>query len=184
MKIKKSTFSVIWKVLLVILINISSLPISQATNSPNEHTEKISQKIIIHNVTFIDSSGEKEPTIATLLIKNKLFDLVTLDEIDVASSDIIFDAQNGFLLGTLSPGKVANFLILNKDPHKDIEVLLDTKKHILLAIRDGVIIRNNLKKQSNISSLAEQKKSKAKRAGWLAYSPPPMVIPRLAHFNP
>ena len=150
---------------------------AESTQTKDNNNEALSQKIIIYNVTFIDPTGDKKPAIANLVIKDKLFDLVTLDDIDIATTDIIFDAQNGFLLGSLEPGKVANFLILNKDPHKDIEALLDTKKHILLAIRDGVIIRNNLKKQSNISTLAEQKKAKPKRAGWLAYSPPPIVIP-------
>lgn len=161
----------------IITVFLSSLPFAQAEDNIEQQEEVLSQKIIIHNVTFIDSTGEKKPAVASLIIKDKLFELVTTDEIEVMTYDIIFDAQNGFLLGSLQPGKVANFLIVNENPHKDINTLIEIKKHILLAIRDGVIISNNLKKQSNISSLEEQKKLKPKRVGWLAYTPPPMVIP-------
>lgn len=155
-------------------LTVVSLPFySIAVETDNE--EIISQKIIIYNVTFLDPSGDNDPAVANLIIKDKLFDIATLDDIEVANTDIIFDAENGFLIGSLEPGKVANFLILSKDPHKDIEALLDTKKHILLAIRDGVIIRNNLKDQ--VTAINKKKKSKPKKSGWLAYTPPPMVIP-------
>ena len=177
---KSKWFSISQYAFIILFTTYASPSFSEEQNAPNDNpspTEVTEQKIVIHNVTFVDSTGDKKPTVASLVIKNKLFDLVTVDDIEVNTTDIIFDAQNGFLLGSLEPGEIANFLILSKDPHTDIEALLDTKKHILLAIREGVVIRNNLKKQSNISALAAQKKSKPKRAGWLAYTPPPVVIP-------
>lgn len=164
-------------ILITSLINLLFISRAQAEEKATVAVEVNTQKIIIYNVTFLDPTGNNKPAIAHLVIQDKLFDLITLDEIEVASSDIIFDAQNGFLVGSLESGKNANFLILDKDPNQDIEALLDTKKHVMLAIHDGVIIRNNLKKQSDTSSLSKQKKTKPKRAGWLAYTPPPMVIP-------
>lgn len=141
-----------------------------------EGSAEMSQKIVITNVTFTSPTKDKKKTVATLIIKDKLFDVVTQDEIKIASTDIVFDAQQGFILGTLEPGKIANFMILDNDPHIDIEVLLDTKKHVLLAIRNGIIIRNNLKIESNISSSSPPIKKKTKRAGWIAYTPPQILL--------
>jgi len=154
-------------------LHFSLLPSSQA----EDFNEVIEQKIVILNVTFVDPKKANSSTTANLVITNKLFDLVTQDDVEVNHADIIFDAQSGFILGSLESGKVANFMILDEDPHKNINALLDTKKHVLLAISEGVIIRNNLKAESNISALAEQKRLKPKRAGWLAYTPPPIVLP-------
>lgn len=168
----------IYKNFLLSFLFMIFTPISFAeTTSSADYISTIEQKIIIRNVTFVDPEKAGRSTTANLVITNKLFDLVTQDNIDVSHGDIIFDAQQGFILGALESGKIANFMILDEDPHKNIEALLDTKKHVLLAIHNGVIIRNNLKPESNISALAEQKKSQSKRAGWLAYAPPPIALP-------
>jgi len=173
MKIKKLNFTVIGKIITVTLLSLSIITSSQTEGK----TEQSEQKIVIYNVTFVDPEKRGKNTTVNLVITNKLFDLVTQDEIEVSHDDIIFDAQSGFVLGSLESGKTANFMILDADPHANIDALLDTKKHILLAIRDGIIIRNNLKAESNISALAEQKRKKPKRTGWLAYTPPPIVLP-------
>lgn len=177
MKIKQIKFSFNWHIFFVILIGFCILPASQAQETTSDDIEQENQKIVIYNVTLISPENSNKSTTANLVITNKLFDLVTQDNIDIVPTDIIFDAQNGFILGSLVSGKTANFMILDANPHENIEALLDTKKHILLAIRNGVIIRNNLKKESNISALAPQKRAKPKRAGWLAYTPPPIVLP-------
>jgi len=177
MKIKMTNFITAWKVLALIGITVAVLPISQAHESAEQAPDKIVQKIVIQNVTFVDPDNDGKSTTANLVITNKLFDFVSQNDIEVTHRDIIFDAQNGFILGSLESGKIANFIILDADPHNDVEALLDTKKHILLAIHNGVIIRNNLKQESNISAFAEQQRTKTKRAGWLSYTPPPIVLP-------
>ncbi|OUR82569.1 hypothetical protein A9Q75_05870 [Colwellia psychrerythraea] len=181
MKINKNIFTMIWTTLTLVIFMLSQISICQAEQVPQEPIanapEVVEQKIVIRNVTFIDPAKANKSTTANLVITNKLFDLVTQDDIEVSHRDIIFDAQNGFILGSLESGKIANFMILDANPHDNIEVLLDTKKHVLLAIHNGVIIRNNLKAESNISALAEQKRIKPKRTGWLAYTPPPIVLP-------
>ena len=181
MKIKKNIFTMIWTTLSVVIFTLTQLSICQAEQVSQEPIanvpEVVEQKIVIRNITFVDPAKKKKSTTANLVITNKLFDLVTQDDIDVGHGDIIFDAQNGFILGSLESGEIANFLILDADPHENIEALLDTKKHVLLAIHNGVIIRNNLRAESNISALAEQKRVKPKRTGWLSYTPPPIVLP-------
>ncbi len=177
MKIKNIVFTVILIILTLPIMNLSAIAQSQAPEHPSEAVEPLTQKIIIQNVTFVDSENNGKSTTANLVIINKLFELVTQDDVAVSNTDIILDAQSGFILGSLESGKVANFMVLDANPHKNIEALLDTKKHILLAIKDGVIIRNNLKRESNISASEKKKYKKPKRAGWLAYTPPPIVLP-------
>ncbi|MGB0937344.1 MAG: OprO/OprP family phosphate-selective porin [Colwellia sp.] len=150
----------------------------QVYNSANVgELPEVEQQIVIYNVTFVDPENKGQNTTANLVIKNKRFDLVTQDDVEVVTTDIIFDAQNGYVLGSLVVDEIANFMILDTDPHQDIEALLDTKKHVLLAISNGVIVRNNLKKESNLSALDKEQKQKNKRVGWLAYTPPPIVLP-------
>ncbi len=180
MKIKKLKFTVAWKIVAVILLNLSVATYIHAEESPEQSEQseqQLDQKIVIHNVTFVDPEKKGKSTTANLVITNKLFDVVTQDDVEVSPGDIIFDAQAGFILGSLESGKIANFMILDADPHENIDALLDTKEHVLLAIRDGVIIVNNLKQESNISALEEKKRQKPKRAGWLAYTPPPIILP-------
>ncbi len=177
MKIKNIIFTVIFIILTLPVINLSAIAQSQAQDPSSHEAAQLKQKIVIQNVTFVDPEDANKSTVANLIITNKLFDLVTQDNIEVSQTDIIFDAQNGFILGSLESGKIANFMILDANPHDNVDALLDTKNHILLAIQDGVIIRNNLKKESNISASEQQKTKKPKRAGWLAYTPPPIVLP-------
>jgi phosphate-selective porin OprO/OprP len=177
MKINKQIFTMLLKALPLIILSITTTAHSQTKENADTSIEKTDQKIVIHNITFVDPKNPEKSTSANLIITNKVFDLITQDSIEVSQDDIIFDAQNGYMLGSLEPGEIANFIILNSDPHTNIDALLDTKKHVLLAIRDGVIIRNNLNKESNIAALEEKKRKKPKRAGWLAYTPPPIVLP-------
>ena len=181
MKVKQNIFTMFWTTLTAVIFMLSLLSVCQAEQVAQapiaKAPEVVEQKIVIRNITFVDPAKKKKNTTANLIITNKLFDLVTQDDIDVGHGDIIFDAQNGFILGSLEPGKIANFLVLDANPHEDIEALLDTKKHVLLAIHNGVIIRNNLRAESNISAIAEQKRVKPKRTGWLSYTPPPIVLP-------
>ncbi len=181
MKIKKNIFTMIWTTLTLVISSLSLLSVCHAEQASQESDATapaaVEQKIVIRNITFVDPAKKNKSTTANLVITNKLFDLVTQDDIDVGHGDIIFDAQNGFILGSLESGEIANFLVLDANPHENIEALLDTKKHVLLAIHNGVIIRNNLRAESNISAIAEQKRVKPKRTGWLSYTPPPIVLP-------
>jgi len=177
MKIKIIHFITAWEILALVVVTLTMLPISHAYENAEQDPGRIVQKIVLQNVTFVDPDNDGKSTTANLVITNKKFDFVTQNDVEVSHRDIIFDAQNGFILGSLESGKTANFIILDADPHSNVEALLDTKKHVLLAIHNGVIIRNNLKKESNISAYAELQKKKPKRAGWLSYTPPPIVLP-------
>jgi len=134
--------------------------------------------LLINQVTLIDPDGDRKSTVANILIKNNLLELISQDDLSNESVTRVIDAQQGFLLGTLEPGGSPRFLILSKNPYKDFSVLLDTKKYAVLAVHDGVVVKNTIKViPVAIPYASEEPKKKPKRAAWLAYSPPLFVLP-------
>jgi phosphate-selective porin OprO/OprP len=151
-----------WLVLLVALIG---LPILSAQAADPE-------TVLIRNVRLIDRDGQAKDVVVTILIKNGKLDLVTPDEIAVEDVTLAVDARHGTLLGSLEPGKPPSFLILDKDPREDFDVLLDTATHVRFAVREGAIVKNTL-----LSAIDAVPEAKPKEKGWLAYTPPPLALP-------
>jgi imidazolonepropionase-like amidohydrolase len=53
--------------------------------------------------------------------------------------------RNGYgKLGVIEPGAVADLLVLAADPLQDIKVLEDPEKNLLLIVKDGRVVRNQL----------------------------------------
>lgn len=136
---------------------------------------KKSETLLINKVTLVNPDDDKKTTVANILIKNDLLELISQDDLNDESISQVIDAQEGILLGTLEPGKSPNFLILSKNPYKDFTVLLDTKKYAVLAIHKGKLVKNTIKIDS--IPYAETTPKKPKRADWLAYSPPSFILP-------
>lgn len=132
-----------------------------------------SENILIRNVRLIDRSGQAEDQSVNILIKETKLNIITKDEIELKEGLIGFDAQNGVLMGNLDIGQPANFMIIDKNPRDDFEVLLDTKTHVVFAIRNGTIVRNALP----LVTAAEPEPEEKKAPRWLAYTPPPMALP-------
>jgi phosphate-selective porin OprO/OprP len=166
----------------VLIIWVACLPLSSAaqdntgppakadTTVPAEaDTPPIAGTVLIRNVTLIDQSGEKKEAIVNILIRDKILDVITRDEIPLDSAELAFDAKKGFLMGKLKLGGSPSFLILNRDPREDFDTLLDTKKHARFAVRKGEIVFNRLQWATEI-------KATPKRSGWLAYTPPPIAL--------
>jgi phosphate-selective porin OprO/OprP len=129
--------------------------------------------ILIENVRLIDNDAEQDP-IVNILIRNNKLDLVTPDAVPIAEFTLKVDAKGGHLLGALELGKEPSFLILDADPRKEFDVLLDTKTHVNFAVEDGQIVRNRLLATAAAPTLSEPGK---KGSGWLAYEPPPLSLP-------
>jgi len=129
--------------------------------------------ILIRNVRLIDRSGAAEDRSVNIVVKNSQLDIVTTDAVLVEKEMVAYDAANGVVMGTLDLHAPANFLILDGDPREDIEILLDTKAHIVFAIRNGQIMRNSLTAGKVVESDSEAQAV----SRWLAYTPPPMAMP-------
>jgi phosphate-selective porin OprO/OprP len=131
------------------------------------------ESILIRNVRLIDRTGQTEDRRVNLLIKETKLHIVTTDEIELEDGLIGCDAQNGIVMGVLDIGQPASFLIVDQDPREDIEVLLDTRTHVVFAIRQGTIFRNTLPRVAALEPDPEEKK----KPRWIAYTPPPMALP-------
>ncbi len=127
------------------------------------------QKIMIRNVTVIDQSKATEDVVVSILIKQKKLSIVTKNEISIKDSDIAFDAKGGFILGTVEVGSLATFLILDKDPRINVDIILDTKAHGVFAVAKGEVVLNKL--------IRIDVDSQKQISGWQSYAPPPVSLP-------
>ena len=127
------------------------------------------QKILIRNVTLIDRTGTTEGMQVSILIKQKKLEMVTQDRISLNTADIAFDAKGGFILGKLEVGNLAEFIILDKDPRTNVDVMLNTKKHAVFAMSDGEVILNKM--------IRIDIDSQDQTNSWRSYSPPAIALP-------
>ncbi|MCP4259960.1 MAG: hypothetical protein GY774_20965 [Planctomycetes bacterium] len=126
------------------------------------------ESVLIRNVRLMDRGGKAKDVTVNILIKDKKLEVVSKDEIPTSEAALTVDAQNGILMGTLHLGLPPSFMIIDQDPRDNIEALLDTETHARFAVRKGEIVKNTLPK------VIEKEPQKR---GWLAYAPPPMVLP-------
>lgn len=135
-------------------------------------------KILIKNVHLIDREKVAEDVVVNILITDNKLEVVTKDDIDPETVNIVVDAQGGFLLGELEMGAPPSFVILDQDPRINFEVLLDTKNYAQFAVQNGVIVKNNL---PAVAAAQPDPEEEPKRSGWLAYEPPPLALPLSYH---
>ena len=131
-----------------------------------------SDNILIRNATLMDLTGEADDRTVSLLVRNNLLELVTEDEVPADQFDRAFDAAGGFVIGNLDIGAAPNFMIISRDPRVQFEVLLDTRVWTVFAMQEGVVVRNRL-----TDAPRKTAESRSTKAGWLAYTPPPMAVP-------
>jgi phosphate-selective porin OprO/OprP len=130
------------------------------------------QDILIRNVTLIDPTGESDDRRVNLLVRGGRLEVITEDKISSAEADRVEDARGGFILGKLEVGSPPNFMILSADPRERFEVLLDTRSYADYAMHDGQVVRNRLPPVAD-----QQPDEEPAKAGWLAYTPPPLAVP-------
>jgi phosphate-selective porin OprO/OprP len=102
--------------------------------------------IVLRNVVLLDretEDSESDVLISIRVDRGKL-DLVSADPISVEDATLALDARGGVLLGSLTIGEPANFVILDKNPRDDFSVILDTNRHVRFAMQDGKVVRNRL----------------------------------------
>jgi len=127
------------------------------------------EKILIRNVTVIDQSGRTDDLVVSILIEQKELEMISQDKIPLSEADITLDANGGFVLGKLEVGVPAVFIILEKDPRTDVDVILDTKNSAVFAISKGNVVLNKL---NRIDS-----EERGSEASWRSYAPPPIALP-------
>lgn len=132
------------------------------------------QNVIIRNVNLLESAANTEAVNVSILIQDNKLDLVSRDNIPAPKGVVTIDAAGGFLLGRLELGETPSFIILERDPRIDFDVLLDTDSHAVFAVHGGELRKNSLFETTEDFAVTT---SDEPAAGWLAYTPPPMMLP-------
>ena len=130
------------------------------------------ERIVVKNVHLIGRGAPSEDVRVNLLVVGGKLTVVTKDDLVVQPDDVAVDAGAGFLFGELVLGKSPSFVILDRDPREDVNVLLDTKAHARFAMKAGAIVMNEL---PEVPPAPPETKPKARV--WRAYTPPPMAVP-------
>ena len=129
--------------------------------------------ILIRNVTLPGQADGQEKLVVNILIKKSELDILTEDFISLDEADVSYDAREGVILGELKLGQPATFLVLDGDPAKNVELLLDTKTHATFAIHRGSVLKNTLEPVTVDTPQDRERR----QAGWLAYTAPPLAVP-------
>lgn len=132
------------------------------------------QNVLIKNVILLDSDEQDAGSIVNILIVDNKLSIVSEDDIPLSESATSVDAKNGFLLGELTIGNAPTIIILDEDPRSNARVLLDTQSHAIFALHDGELLKNTLVKPIEKEEEPESQNVPKK---WIAYSPPPMMLP-------
>jgi phosphate-selective porin OprO and OprP len=130
------------------------------------------ERIIVTKAHLIGRDAAAQDVRVNLLIVDGKLTVVSKDDLVIEPGDVAVDASAGFLFGQLALGARPSFVILDQDPRENVDVLLDTKTHAQFAIRDGVIVKNEL--QAIPVSFTEDA---PKPSRWKAYTPPPIAVP-------
>ena len=130
------------------------------------------ERIIVLNSRLVGRDAAAQDVAVNLLIVDGKLSVVTKDELIVKPGDVALDANGGFSFGQLALGSRPSFVILDQDPRENVDVLLDTKSHARFAIREGVIVKNELRALPVAVSEASPKPRL-----WKAYTPPPIAVP-------
>lgn len=128
--------------------------------------------LVIQNVYVIKPDRQTGADLASLRIRDGVLDLVSKDQIVAEDEVRTLDADKGFLLGYLPVGAPPNFMILNKDPVADLNVLLDTKPHVVFAIDDGDLVINELQDVAQVSQASDDAESRQ-----FSYEPSAFALP-------
>ena len=124
--------------------------------------------IIVENVVIPNMNNPEEDRLVNIIIKDGLLDIVTESGVPEEPGVPAYDAEKGVLIGRLTIGEPAAFLVLGEDPRNNIEILLDTKSYGTFAIAGGAVERNRLDEVTD---------NESRNQGWFSYTPPPISLP-------
>jgi phosphate-selective porin OprO/OprP len=148
---------------LAVLLGIAVAPVAYA---------QVDERIIVVNTQLVGRDAAAQDVAINLLIVNGKLAVVTKDELVIEPGDTAVDSSGGFLFGQLALGSRPSFVILDEDPRENVDVLLDTKTYARFAVREGVIVKNELPAMAVPSADLEPKPRL-----WRAYTPPPIAVP-------
>ena len=129
-------------------------------------------RIVVTNARLIGRDEAAQDVAINILIEDGKLVVVTKDTLAIEPGDTAVDSNGGFLFGQLALGTRPSFVVLDQDPRENVDALLDTKTHARFAIRQGVIIENELQAVPVVSV-----EGGVKPSFWKSYMPPPIAVP-------
>ena len=154
--------------LCMVLVGISILNIPQPAYAQTIGPESV----LIRNVTLFDPNGAVEDKVVNILLRENKLDIITQDKISRDEADMLVNAKQGILLGKLVIGEKPSFLIFEEDPRENFKIMRDTFTYSVFVVEDGVVVKNRL-----FGVVADDPEEEPKKTGWLAYTPPPLMMP-------
>ena len=148
------------------ILLLSTFAVAPAANAAEP------ERIIVSNARLVGRDAPAKDTTVNVLIVDGQLAVVTKDQLVVGPGDTAVDSSGGFLFGQLALGSRPSFVILDQDPRENVDVLLDTKTYARFAVREGVIVKNELQALP-VSSADEEPRPRR----WRAYTPPPIAVP-------
>jgi phosphate-selective porin OprO/OprP len=156
----------IWRRLPLIILLLAASTIAPAIHAAD------AERIVVTNVRLIGRDAPVQDVRVNLLIVDGKLAVVTRDDLVIQPGDVAVDASTGFLFGQIVLGSRPTFVILDRDPREDFDVMLDTGEHVRFAMREGEIVTNELPALS-----PSPPETTAKPRRWKAYTPPPIAVP-------
>jgi len=155
-----------WRRLLPAILLLAIFAVAPVAHAAN------AERIVVTNAQLIGRDAPSQDVAVNLLIVGGKLAVVTKDELVIQPGDTTVDSSGGFLFGELILGKSPSFVILDRDPREDFNVLLDTGPHVRFAMKAGAIVMNEL---PQVPPAPPETTSKAR--AWRAYTPPPLAVP-------
>ena len=148
---------------ILLLASLAVAPLAHAADA---------ERIIVTNAHLIGRAAAAQDVRVNLLIVDGALRVVTKDDVVIQAGDVAVDASAGFLFGEVVLGARPSFVILDRDPRENLDVLLDTKQHVRFAMQRGEIVKNEL---PALPPSPSDDTPRPRR--WRAYTPPPMAVP-------
>jgi phosphate-selective porin OprO/OprP len=130
------------------------------------------ERVLIRNVVLFDPSGAVDDKVVNILIRENKLDIVSEDKISRDEADMVVNANQGIMMGKLAIGEKPSFIIFKEDPRENFGVMKDTFSYSVFVVEDGVVVKNRL-----LGLAAGEPEEEPKKTGWLAYTPPPFMVP-------
>ena len=156
---------------MISIVPLTILLLAASAVAPVAHAAD-AERIIVTNARLIGRDAPSRDVRVNLLIVGGKLVVVTKDDLVIEPGDVAVDASAGFLLGQLVMGARPRFVILDRDPREEFDVLLDTGEHVRFAVEDGVVVKNELPE-----AVSSPPDATPKRRRWVAYTPPPIAVP-------
>lgn len=126
-------------------------------------------ELIIRNALISQPDSPGDPRSVDIHISHGLIADVSEDRLQAVDGVQVEDAEDGYVLGSLTIGLPPRFVIVDENPFENIEVFQDTAAHTIFSVNGEEIVSNTLKIPPEPAFHGR------KFHGWISHNPPPVL---------